>query len=172
MSFITPELIISGCSLAITIYFWIVKASNEKPNLEFFQLSNFRATARSIPDDKSIKRLSMTQMDTGGVLVVNQSTRQDSVVVFDCWLKTDSGILRGDWGYLGDDKPPWNVGPQSTIAISPACHFDVPADFEIPDDFLFKIVFYTASGTQFSHTFLKSAPRFHAEVDDDWKVAA
>ncbi|MDG2391030.1 MAG: hypothetical protein P8M30_17115 [Planctomycetaceae bacterium] len=171
MSFITPELIISGVSLAITLYFWLVKASNERPNLEFFQLSNFRATLRSVPGQADSKRLCISQMDTGGVLVVNQSTRQDSVVVFDCFLKSNDANIRGDWGFTGEDKPPWNVGPQSTIAISPACFFEVPAQFKIPDDMTFKMVFYTASGTQFSHTFTKEAPRFQADEDDSRKSA-
>ena len=172
MSFITPELIISGASFAITIYFWVVKASNERPNLEFFQLSNFRASLRSVPGQPDSRRLCISQMDTGGVLVVNQSTRQDSVVVFDCFLKTGNDNIRGDWGFTGEDKPPWNVGPQSTIAISPACFFEVPMSFEIPDDLNFKIVFYTACGTQFSHTFAKEAPRYQAETDETVKVAA
>ena len=67
-----------------------------------------------------MKRLCLQQLETGGVLIVNHSTRQNSVVTFDCFLHTPRGTIAGDWGYGGEDKPPWNVGPESTIAFSPS----------------------------------------------------
>ncbi len=109
-----------------------------------------------------MKRLCLQQLDTGGVLIVNHSTRQNSIVLFDCFLETDRGEILGDWGYSGDDKPPWNVGPESSIAFSPACFFDVPEDFEAPENPKFRIQFITASGKPFFHHFAKQAARFGA----------
>ena len=94
--------------------------------------------------------------------MANHSTRQNSIVLFDCFLITGQGLIQGDWGYTGDDKPPWNVGPESTIALSPACFFDVPEDFEVPADLEFHLQFLTASGKEFSHRFTKKAPRLRA----------
>jgi len=150
---------LSGVSLIFTTYFWFVKARKEKPNLEFYQLSDYRSSCRRHPEYKGMKRLCLQQLDTGGVLIVNHSTRQNSIVLFDCFLRTGRGEIQGDWGYSGDDKPPWNVGPESTIAFSPACFFDVPEDFELPENPEFRIQFITASRKQFSHRFTKRAPR-------------
>ena len=154
------RMLLSGASFLFTTYFWFVKARKERPNLEFYQLSDYRAVCRRHQEKHGMKRLCLQQLDTGGVLIVNQSTRQNSVVLFDCFLLTERGEIQGDWGYAGDDKPPWNVGPESTIAFSPACFFDVPEDFEVPDNPKFRIQFITASGKQFSHRFAKRAPRF------------
>jgi hypothetical protein len=77
----------------------------------------------------------------------------------------------GDWGYTGDDKPPWNVGPESTIAFSPACFFDVPEDFEMPENPEFRIQFITASGKRFSHRFAKQAPRYGAAAHSKSQAA-
>ena len=158
-SMLDPNLLLSGASLAFTGYFWLVKARKERPSLEFYQLSNFRASSRRHPDEDGVKRLCFQQLDTGGVLIVNHSTRQNSVVVFDCFLQTENGEIQGDWGFSGDDKPPWNIGPESTIAFSPACLFDVPEDFVVPENPEFRIQFITASGKTFSHHFTKEAPR-------------
>lgn len=59
--------------------------------------------------------------------------------------------IRGDWGAVGEDKPPWNIGPESSIALGIACFFDVPQDFEAPDSYGVK--FISASGKRFAHTF-------------------
>lgn len=159
-SAIDVKMLLSGASFLFTAYFWFVKARKEKPNLEFHQLSNYRATCRRHPDREGWRRLCLQQLDTGGVLIVNHSTRQNSVVLFDCYLETEQGIVPGDWGYSGDDKPPWNIGPESTIAFSPACFFDVPDDYELPDNPSFRIDCVTASGKKFSHQFTRLAPRF------------
>ncbi len=156
------QMVFSGLSLLITGYFWFVKSRREQPNLEFYQLSDFRAVCRRHPEREEMKRLCIQQLDTGGVLVVNHSIRQNSIVLFDCFLHTDSGVTQGDWGYSGDDRPPWNIGPESTIAMSPACFFDVPGDYELPDDLEFRIQFVTASGRSFSHRFTRQAPRLRS----------
>ncbi len=153
------EMALSGISFAFTSYFWLVKARKEQPNLQFYQLSDFRANCRRHPDREGMKRLCIQQLDTGGVLAVNHSTRQNSIVLFDCFLLTDRGRIQGDWGFSGDDKPPWNIGPESTIGFSPACFFDVLEDFEVPDHLEFQIQFITASGKRFTHNFTKQAPR-------------
>jgi hypothetical protein len=165
------RMLLSGASFLFTAYFWFVKARRERPCLEFFQLSDFRVACRRRPDRDDCKRLCLQQLDTGGVLIVNQSTRQNSIVLFDCYLHTAQGEIRGDWGYSGDDKPPWNVGPETTIAFSPACFFDVPLDYEVPDNPKFRVQFITASGMQFSHRFSKTAPRF-LEADEPISRAA
>jgi len=161
-SVMDPRMLLSGASFLFTTYFWFVKARKEKPNLQFHQLSDFRSACRSQPGLKDRKRLSIQQLDTGGVLIVNHSTRQNSIVLFDCFLKTGRGEIQGDWGYSGEDKPPWNIGPESSIAFSPACFFDVPEDYEVPENLQFRIQFITASGMKFSHRFTKQAPRFGA----------
>lgn len=155
------QMILTGVSFAVTMYFWLIKAHKEQPNLGFFQLSNFRASCRRHPQRDDKKRLCLQQLETGGVLIVNHSSRQNSIVVFNCFLKTERGELRGDWGYSGNDKPPWNVGPETSIAFSPACFFDVPADYELPDNPKFRIEFITASGKRFSHIFSQFAPNHH-----------
>ncbi|MDP6444319.1 MAG: hypothetical protein QGG36_17955 [Pirellulaceae bacterium] len=159
MDGIDSRLLLSAASFLFTAYFWFVKARKERPNLAFYQLSDYRAVCRRHPKRDDMKRLCIQQLDTGGVLLVNHSTRQNSVVLFDCYLKTDKGEIQGDWGYSGEDKPPWNVGPESTIAFSPACFFDVAEDFVVPDEPEFRIEFMTASGGRFSHRFSKQAPR-------------
>jgi len=156
------RMLLSGASFLVTAYFWFVKARKEKANLEFFQLSDFRAVCRRHPEQNGMKRLGLQQLDTGGVLIVNHSIRQSSIVLFDCYLQTDQGEIAGDWGYSGEDKPPWNVGPESTIAFSPACFFDVPEDFDVPENPKFRMEFLTAGGHVFSHGFTKQAPRFRA----------
>lgn len=165
------QMLLSVGSFLFTTYFWFVKARRERPSLQCFQLSDFRVTVRRHPEDPEKKRLGLQQLDTGGVLIVNHSTRQNSVVCFDCYLTTQDGEVRGDWGYSGDDKPPWNVGPESTVSFSPACFFDLPADLEPPEDPQFRIVMVTASGRSFSHTLRKRAPR-HAVEDQLQRHAA
>ncbi len=153
------KMVLSVFSFLVTTWFWLVKSRKERPNLEFHQLSNFRATCRRQPDLEGMKRLCIQQLDTGGVLIVNHSTRQNSIVVFECFLKVGIGEIRGDWGYTGNDRPPWNIGPESSIAFSPACFFDVPEDFQIPENPEFRIRFLTASGKSFTHRFARQAPR-------------
>ena len=165
------QLVMSGSSLLVTGYFWLVKARREQPCLEFHQLSDFRAMVRSHPDRKDVKRLCLQQLDSGGVLAVNHSTRQNSVVLFDCYLQTDVGEIRGDWGYVGEDKPPWNIGPESTIAMSPACFFDVPLTYELPDNPQFAIHFITASGKVSRQQFAKLAPRWLSQPAEQRRAA-
>lgn len=165
------RMLLSGASFLFTTYFWFVKARKEKPNLEFFQLSDYRTACRRHPEIEGKKRLCLQQMDTGGVLIVNHSTRQNSIVLFECFLKTEQREIAGDWGYGGDDKPPWNVGPESTIAFSPACFFDVPEDYEVPENPEFRMRFITASGKTFTHTFTRKAPRFVAGEDSVSRAA-
>ena len=123
-----------------------------------FQLRDFRATLRQADEAKKTKRLSLTQVELGGVLVANNSLRQNSIVRFDCYLQYEKGWLKGSWGYLNDDKPPWNISPHATIAISPACFFEVPEDYEAPEDLQFRVEFITASGRRFSQKFSLKAP--------------
>ena len=92
------------------------------------------------------------------MLVANDSTRQNSIIRFDCFLHANGTVTSGSWGYINDDKPPWNIGPESTIALSPACFFPVADDFEIPDDLRFRIEFITVSGRRFGHDFTLKAP--------------
>ncbi|MFT5525719.1 MAG: hypothetical protein ACI9HK_003689, partial [Pirellulaceae bacterium] len=124
--------------------------------------SNFRTSCRRHPEREGVKRFCLQQLDTGGVLIVNQSIRQNSIVLFDCFLKTSDGEIHGDWGYAGEDKPPWNVGPETSIAFSPSCFFDVPEDFEVPGNAEFRIEFITASGMTFSHDFTQQAPQLRS----------
>ena len=156
---IDTQMLMSAVSLVITSYFWFVRSRRERPCLEFYQFADFRANCRRHPQSKDLKRLCIQQLETGGVLVVNHSTRQNSIVLFDCFLLTESGVIQGDWGFCGDDRPPWNVGPESSIAFSPACFFDVPEDFQVPDNPEFELQFITASGKRFSHRFTRRAPR-------------
>ncbi len=156
---IALQMLLSGGSFLFTAYFWFVRSRREKPNLQFYQLSDYRSACRRHPDNPELKRLCLQQLDTGGVLIANHSSRQNSIVLFDCFLQTDQGAIQGDWGYSGDDKPPWNIGPESSIAFSPACFFDVPENFVVPENPVFRIQFITASGRRFSHRFTKQAPR-------------
>jgi hypothetical protein len=154
----TVETVLSVLSATVTGYFWLVRSRQERPNLKIFQLRDFRATARQTDSEKKTKRLSLTQVELGGVLIANHSIRQNSVVRFDCHLFYQGFWLKGSWGYLNDDKPPWNIPPHSTIAISPACFFEVPEDFEVPDDLQVRVEFITVSGRRFRHTFSLHAP--------------
>jgi hypothetical protein len=155
---ISIEMALSALSAAVTGYFWLIRSRQERPNLKIFQLRDFRATLRGGEGQRKSKRLSLTPMELGGVLVANNSLRQNSIVRFDCYLSYAGGWLKGSWGYLNDDKPPWNIPPQTSIAISPACFFDVPEDFEITDDLTFRLEFLTASGRRFVHRFAMKAP--------------
>jgi hypothetical protein len=155
---VSIEMVLSALSAFVTGYFWLVRSRQERPNLKIFQLRDFRASLRGGEGDRKAKRLSLTPMELGGVLVANNSLRQNSIVRFDCYLSYAQGWLKGSWGYLNDDKPPWNIPPQTSIAISPACFFDVPEDFEVADDLQFRVEFLTASGRRFAHRFAMKAP--------------
>lgn len=153
------EAVLSVGSFGFTAYFWLVKARREQACLRIFQLQNFRASVRRAGGHgESGKRLCVSQVGTGGVLVANDSTRQNSIIRFDCYLLLDGKVITGSWGYIDDDKPPWNLGPESTIALSPACFFPVDDDFEVPDDLRFRIEFITVSGKRFGHDFGLEAP--------------
>lgn len=157
-SSISPELLLSAGSAILTGYFWLVRSRRETPRLTFYQLQDFRATLRSSRDEKKAKRLGLTQIEPCGVLVANNSTRQNSIVRFDCFLRHKGQQIRGSWGYVDDDQPPWNIAPESTISMRLACFFDVPENFEIPDNLRFRVEFVTASGKRFSHLFSRQAP--------------
>ena len=166
------EIILSVASFAITVYFWFVQSRRERPQLNIFQIGNFRAVCRRHQKRDDVKRLCIQQMDSNGVLIANNSTRQNSIVLFDCWfLMPDGNQIRGDWGSVGDDRPPWNIGPESTIAMGLACFFDVPTDFEIPDSFEIGVDFISASGKRFSHLFMQEAPE-SATITDEFSAAA
>ena len=167
-----PELLVSLLSLLATCYFWLVRARKERPYLEFHQLSDFRASCRRVADRPDVKRLSLQQPGTGGVLIVNHSLRQNSVVLFECFLLTEKGLVEGDWGFVGDDRPPWNIGPETSIAFSPACFFDVPADYEMPDDPVFYLRFVTASGKRFTKRFSKKAKQLSSNTAPPLQQAA
>ena len=152
------EAVLSVFSAAMTAYFWLVRARREKPQLTAFQLANFRLITRKGDEEKHLKRVSITQLERGGVLVANHSIRQNSIVRFDCYLRVGHDWVKGLWGYIDNDKPPWNIGPESTIAMSPACFFEVPEDAEIAEDFEFYIEFITVSGHRFPQLFHKQAP--------------
>ena len=156
---INPQFAFSSLSLIVTCYFWFVRVRKERPHLEFHQLSNYRVTCRRVQGRDDIKRLSFQQLEEGGVLIVNHSLRQNSIVLFECFLPTGTDVVAGDWGYSGDDKPPWNIGPETSIAFSPACSFDVPSDYDVPDDPVFYLKFVTASGKRFTHRFRRLAPK-------------
>ena len=160
---IDVKMIFSAFSFVLTSYFWLVKARKERPCLEFYQLSDFRLTTRRHPKRDGWKRVCISQLDTGGVLAVNHSTRQNSIILFDCYLQTDLGRVQGDWGFSGEDKPPWNLGPESTISLSPAFFFDVPEEYDPPESPEFSASFVTASGKRFSHRFSLEAPRLRSE---------
>lgn len=160
--FVDLRMVLSAFSFVVTSYFWLVKARKERPHLEFHQLSGFRVTNRRHQTREGWRRLCLMQIDTGGVLAVNHSTRQNSIILFDCFLHTDQGLVPGDWGYSGEDKPPWNVGPESTIALSPAFFFDLPEGFDIPESPEWSAYFITASGKSFSHRFTMAPPKLRA----------
>jgi len=161
------KMVFSAFSFLVTSYFWLVKARKERPSLVFHQLSNFRMTTRRHQRREGWKRICISQIDTGGVLAVNHSTRQNSIIMFDCHLLTDLGLVKGDWGYTGEDKPPWNIGPESTIALSPAFFFDVPEEYEAPAAPEFIATFITASGKSFTHHFALEAPMRSSQAGDD-----
>ena len=154
---ISVETVLSVFSATVTAYFWFVKSKEEKPRLSVFQLHDFRASLRRGSPENQTRRLGLTQILPGGVLVTNHSIRQNSIVRFDCQLKDQGRWIKGR-GFVEDDKPPWNIAPQSSIAMSLACYFDVPEDFEIPEDLSFRIEFITASGKRFNHVFPKRTP--------------
>lgn len=155
---LSPEVVISVVSLSMTSYFWLIQARRERPDIKFFQLRHFRATLRRGDPGQNNKRLAIIQMDSGGTLIANNSTRQNSIVRFDCFLRHKGNLIQGKWGYVDDDQPPWNIPPESTIAMSVACFFDVPEDCEIPENLDFRVDFVTVSGQRFSHMFSLNAP--------------
>jgi len=157
------EMVLSVLSTVVTGYFWFVRVRQERPNLKVFQVRDFRAALRGRgrrggDGERKAKRLSLTPMELGGVLVANNSLRQNSIVRFDCFLRYEQAWVKGSWGYLNDDKPPWNIPPQTSIAISPACFFDVPEDYDVLEDLHFRVEFVTASGRRFAHKFSLKAP--------------
>jgi hypothetical protein len=165
------ELAISALSLVVTCYFWFVRARRDRPNLQFYQLGDFRCVCRRVPDKEGVKRLCIQQLGTGGVLIVNHSSRQNSIVLFDCFLHHGDDLIAGDWGYSGEDKPPWNIGPETSLAFSPACFFELPEGDNVPENPVFYLRFITASGKKFTHRFSKEAPQIRA-ADEPIRIAA
>ena len=149
---IRPEMVLSILSLVMTVYFWLIKSRKERPNLKVFQLWSF-GSSPGRENENGTKTISVYPMESGGVLVANNSTTQNSIIKFDCYLRDGKQWVKGVWGYQNNDKPPWNIAPQSTIAISPVCFFDVRKDFEMKDDSVFKLEFITISGKRFSFLF-------------------
>lgn len=158
MTTLSIESVLSVMSAAMTGYFWLVRARRENPRLKIFQLHNFRATLRRGEEEKKTKRLCLSQVDSCGVLIANDSTRQNSIIRFDCFLRHRGQQIKGVWGYVDNDKPPWNIPPESTISLSLACFFDVPEDFEIRDNLTFRLEFVTVGGHRFKHLFSTQAP--------------
>ena len=154
------DMALSVASATMTGYFWLVRARKERPQLTILQMRNFRQTLRSDGAAEGMKRLSLVQVQSRGVLIANQSIRQNSIVRFECSLEFGGQSIKGHFGYLDDDPPPWNIGPESTIALSLACFFEVPEDFEMPEDGNFHVEFVTASGHRFPHQFSLQAPEF------------
>jgi hypothetical protein len=155
---LTAETVLSVLSAAVTGYFWLIRSRQERPHLDIFQLRDFRPTFRHGDGAKKTKRLSLTQVELGGLLIANHSVRQNSIVRFDCFLHDHGSWLKGTWGYMNEDKPPWNIAPNATIAISPACFFEVPESYEPPDDLQFRLEFITASGRRFAKKLSLRAP--------------
>lgn len=155
---LSPEVVISVASLSMTSYFWLVQARRERPDLKFFQLRDFRATLRRGDPERKTKKLGIVQVESGGTLIANNSTRQNSIVRFDCFLSHNGKLIQGKWGYVDEDHPPWNIPPQSTIAMSLACFFDVPEDCEVPENLDFRVEFVTVSGQRFRHLFSVNTP--------------
>lgn len=170
--YVEPGVCLSCLSLLLTAYFWLVRVRKERPNLEFHQLSNFRTSCRRVHGRDDIKSLSLQQLNSGGVLIVNHSLRQNSIIRFDCFLETEDGWIAGEWGYGGDDKPPWNVGPETAISFSPACVFDVPTTYEAPEDIVFWVRFVTASGKRFTKRFTKNLKQDRSTEELNLREAA
>lgn len=147
------EAVLSVVSLGLTTYFWLVKARRERPSLQFFQMRSFRTNLRSNRDDSNTKRFGLTQVEQCGVLIANNSTRQTSIVRFDCHFEWRGRTIKGYWGYMEDEKFPWNIPPESAIDIRLACFFDVPDEFEVPDDLEFTVEFITVGNRRFAHRF-------------------
>ncbi|MFK7819769.1 MAG: hypothetical protein AB8G99_13700 [Planctomycetaceae bacterium] len=159
------EAVLSTVSLIVTLYFWFVQANRERPRLRFFQLGDFRANLRSIPGQEGVKRLCVQQMDSYGVLVANDSTRQNAIINFECSFRRGGQWVQGDWGYVGDDKPPYNIGPESSIALGLAFFFDVEDSFEIPPQLEFRVTFNAVSGGKFVSRFWLKAPNLSVQED-------
>ncbi|QDT66953.1 hypothetical protein [Calycomorphotria hydatis] len=155
---ISIETILSFFSASLTGYFWFVKSRRERPNLKCLQIRDFRVSLRKSQQKEGMKTFGLMQVDSGGVLIANDSTRQTSIVKFDCSFEHNGQTHRGRWGYVDDDKPPWNIGPESTIAMSLACFFEVPEDFEAPENLKFKVDFITPTGKRFGKVFYRHTP--------------
>ena len=167
------ELILSGASLAITIYFWLVQARRERADLRVYQTGGLRAMLRRHPEHKDKKRLCVQQNSSLGVLIANNSSRQNTIIFFECWLQLPNGNhICGDWGIIGDDSPPWNIAPDSTIPMGMACFFDVPEDFVLPDHYALRVAFLTASGRRFWHTFGMQSPKSLSRCETSTRAAA
>ncbi len=151
------ESVLSVFSVLMTGYFWFVKARRERPDLQIYQLRDFRSSLRR-GTEPNTKRLCLTQVDGCGVLIANNSTRQNSIIRFECFLTSGESKLKGRWGYVDNDTPPWNIGPESTISLCLACFFDVPEDFEIPENMAFRVEFLTVGEKRFPHEFSLRAP--------------
>lgn len=151
------ELVLSVLSIVMTAYFWLVKARRERPHLKVFQLDAFNATLRSGREEGG-KRLCLTQIGDCGVLIANNSSRQSSILRFDCFVHHDGRWLEGRWGYVNNDAPPWNIPPESTISLKLACFFDVPDEYEVTDEIELRVEFITAGGQRFGTKLFRNVP--------------
>lgn len=159
------ETLLSIVSLGITLYFWFVQANRERPRLRFFQLGDFRANLRRVQGQEGMRRLCVQQMDSSGVLVANDSTRQNAIINFECAFRYNGRWIQGDWGYVDDNKPPWNIGPESSIGLGLAFFFDVEENFEIPAQIEFRVIFKVVSGNQFASSFWLKAPNLSVQEE-------
>lgn len=158
MGVLSLELVLSALSITMTAYFWMVRARRERPCLTVFQLRDFRPTMRRGNAERKTKELALSQTDLGGVLIANNSTRQNAIVRFDCFLRNNGHTIKGHWGYLNEERFPWNIPPESAKAVSLACFFEVPEDFEPPENMPFRVELITVNGQRFSHRFTMRAP--------------
>ena len=86
-------------------------------------------------------------------MIANHSTRQNAIVRFDCSLEEQSSWLKGHWGYMEKDRFPETFPPESAISRRFACFFDVPVDYEVPDQMNICVEFITVSGQRFTNLF-------------------
>lgn len=159
------ETVLSVASLGITIYFWFVQADRERPRLRFFQLGDFRASLRRVQGQEGMRRLCVQQADSCGVLVANDSTRQNAIINYECAFRHGGKWVKGDWGYVDDNKPPWNIGPESSIALGLAFFFDVEEGFEVPPQIEFRVIFNVVSGKRFVSSFWLKAPNLSLQEE-------
>jgi hypothetical protein len=159
MPTLSTDSLMSGFSAVLTGYFWLVKNRGERENLRIFATLPFQATPRGGDADRKTKRLIFNQLGTGGVLLANNSTVQNSVLRFECFLKVAGDWVAGSPLLLNGEKAPWNLPPQTAVGVSAGGTFEVPEAFEPDDQTLLRFEFVTVTGKRFRQTFtLKGNP--------------